>query len=461
MQSRHWFHAGEDGFVRRWRHGLGVLVVLALLAPLARPASADPGAIDASFGDGTGSLRTNLGGTYDWAYATAIQPDGRILAAGVSNAEGTYDFALARYTPNQNLDPTFGKNGVVLTDFGKSYDWAYAMTIQEDGKILVAGVSDVNGGKDFALARFHPNGTPDLDFGRRGKVAQPMRSLTADVIRSIAVQPDGKIVAGGLSTEDVVTVGPNADFLVARYLPDGSSDLSFGIGGLMATDFGGGSFDQAYALALQPDGKIVLGGYTNDGGGSQSYGRSANVLFGADQLALARYAPNGFPDPTFGQDGTLVIDGGSLDERILALAIAPNGDLVAGGYVNGEKRSDLMLARVRPDGTPAMEFGTADNGLAVHDLGTHSERVASLVVQPDGTVIAGGQTAVANHADFAVFRFDAAGFLDRSFGRNGVASFDFDGREDRVHSIALQRDGKIVAVGQSEADFGVVRFNAE
>jgi uncharacterized delta-60 repeat protein len=438
---------------------LGVLVALAVLAPLARPASADPGTIDATFGAGTGSLRTNLGGTYDWAYATAIQKDGRILAAGVSNAEGTYDFALARYTSTKDLDPTFGRNGVVLTDFGKSYDWAYAMTIQNDGKILVAGVSDVNGGKDFALARFHPNGAPDLDFGRRGRVAQPMRSLTADVIRSVAVQPDGKIVAGGMSTEDVVTVGPNADFLVARYLPDGSSDLSFGIGGLMATDFGGGSFDQAYALALQPDGRIVLGGYTNDGGGGDTLG-GTSVLFGADQLALARYAPNGFPDPTFGRDGTIVIDGGSLDERILALAVAPNGDLMAGGYVNGEKRSDLLLARLRSDGTPAAEFGTTDNGLSIHDLGTHSERVASLVVQPDGRVLAGGQTAVANHADFAVFRFDGAGFLDRSFGRDGVASFDFDGREDRVHSIAVQRDGKIVAVGQSEADFGVVRFNA-
>jgi uncharacterized delta-60 repeat protein len=465
------FRARGYGLVRWWRKGrsgpvshpvaLGLAVALALLAPLARPATADPGTIDASFGAGAGSLRTNLGGTYDWAYATAVQRDGRILAAGVSNAAGTYDFALARYTSTQDLDPTFGQGGVVLTDFGKSYDWAYALTIQPDGKILVAGVSDVNGGKDFALARFHPNGTPDLDFGRRGRVAQPMRTLTADFIRGIAVQPDGKIVAGGLSFEDVVTVGPNSDFLVARYLPDGSSDLSFGIGGLMATDFGSGSFDQAYALALQPDGRVVLGGYTNDGGGLDSDGGGPSVLFGADQLALARYNPNGLLDPTFGKGGTLVLDGGSLDERILALAVAPGGDLVVGGYVNGEKRSDLLLARLRPDGTPAAGFGAKGNGLSVHDLGTHSERLSSLVVRPDGRIVAGGQTAVANHADFAVFRFDAAGFLDRSFGRAGVASFDFNGREDRVHSIAVQRDGKIVAVGQSEADFAVVRFHAD
>jgi uncharacterized delta-60 repeat protein len=405
-----------------------------------------------SFGTG-GALRTNFGGTYDWAYATAIQPDGRILAAGVSNARGTHDFALARYTSTQDLDPAFGNGGFVLTDFGKSYDWAYALALQPDGKILVAGVSNASGSKDFAMARYHPNGTLDLNFGDRGLVTERMRSLTADIIRDIAVQGDGRIVAGGVSYEDVVTLGPNADFLVARYLPDGSHDLSFGIGGLMATDFGNGSYDEPYAVALQRDGKVVLGGYTNDGDGP-------GVLFGADQLALARYGSNGLLDPSFGKEGRVVFDGGSLDERILALAVAPDGGLLAGGYVNGEKRSDLLLARLRPDGTMVTGFGTTGKGFSINDLGTHSERVASLVLQPDGKVVAGGQTAVAHNADFAVFRYDANGFFDHSFGRAGVASFDFQGREDRVHAVALQPDGKILAVGQSENDFALVRFHA-
>jgi uncharacterized delta-60 repeat protein len=435
-----------------WLAALGSLLAVVSLGVNVSSATADPGQADVSFGV-DGSLRTNLGGTYDWAYATAIQPDGKILAAGVSEGKGTYDFALARYTTTKDLDPTFGEKGVVLTDFGGSYDWAYALTLLPKGKILVAGVSDTSGSKDFALARYNPDGTLDTSFGTGGRVIETSRSLTADIIRGMTVQRDGKIIVAGVSYEDVATVGPNGDFMVARYTPDGKNDLTFGIGGIMATDFADSSYDEPYAVVLQPDGKIVLGGYTNAGNGP-------GVLFGADQLALARYGTNGLLDPGFGQGGKVIFDGGSLDERILSLALAPDGSLLAGGYVNGEKRGDLLLARLQTDGNLARGWGNTRKGLSIHDLGTNSERIASLVLQPDGKIVAGGQTAVANHADFAVFRYSSQGFLDPTFGRAGVASFDFQGREDRVHALALQPDGKIVAVGQSEADFAVARFNA-
>jgi uncharacterized delta-60 repeat protein len=156
----------------------------------------------------------------------------------------------------------------------------------------------------------------------------------------------------------------------------------------------------------------------------------------------------------------VVFDGGSLDERLLTLTLARDGSILAGGYVNGEKRSDLLLARLRTDGTLTPKWGNTGKGLSIDDLGTNSERIASLVLQPDGRIVAGGQTAVAHNADFAVFRYDPHGFLDPTFGRSGVATFDFQGREDRVHAVALQVDGKIVAVGQSEADFALARFNA-
>lgn len=434
------------------RIAIGILLTIVTLGASVSSATADPGQADVSFGV-DGALRTNLGGTYDWAYATAIQPDGKILAAGVSEANGTYDFALARYTSTKDLDPTFGNGGFVLTDFGRSYDWAYSLVLLPKGKILVAGVSDASGSKDFALARYNPEGTLDTSFGVGGRVTETSRSLTADIIRGMTVQPDGKIVVAGVSYQDVATLEPNGDFMVARYLPDGGNDLTFGIGGIMATDFGDSSYDEPYAVILQPDGKIVLGGYTNAGNGP-------GVLFGADQLALARYGANGLLDPSFGQGGKVIFDGGSLDERILALALAPDGSILAGGYVNGEKRSDLLLARLRTDGLLTRGWGNTGKGLSINDLGTNSERIAGLVLQPDGKIVAGGQTAVANHADFAVFRYDSHGFFDPTFGRGGVTAIDFQGREDRVHAVARQSDGKIVAVGQSEADFAVARFNA-
>jgi uncharacterized delta-60 repeat protein len=149
-----------------------------------------------------------------------------------------------------------------------------------------------------------------------------------------------------------------------------------------------------------------------------------------------------------------------MDERLLSLALGPGGSLLAGGYTNGERRGDLLLARLRPDGSLDTSFGGTGKGFTIDDLGTNSERISSLVLEPDGRIVAGGQTAVSDNADFAVFRYEPDGSFDRSFGRNGVAVFDFGGREDRVHAVALQPDGKIVAVGQSEADFAIVRFNA-
>ena len=443
--------AGYQASQSGWRITLVVLLTIAALGASVSSATADPGQADVSFGV-DGALRTNLGGTYDWAYATAIQPDGKILAAGVSEANGTYDFALARYTSTRDLDPTFGTGGFVLTDFGRSYDWAYSLVLLPKGKILVAGVSDASGSKDFALARYNPDGTLDTSFGVGGRVTETSRSLTADIIRGMTVQPDGKIVVAGVSYPDVATLEPNGDFMIARYLPDGRNDLTFGIGGIMLTEFGDSSYDEPYAVILQPDGKIVLGGYTNAGNGP-------GVLFGADQLALARYAANGLLDPSFGEGGKVIFDGGSLDERILALALAPDGGILAGGYVNGEKRGDLLLARLRTDGLLTEGWGNTGKGLSINDLGTNSERIASLVLQSDGKIVAGGQTAVAHNADFAVFRYDPHGSFDPTFGRGGVASFDFQGREDRIHAVALQPDGKIVGVGQSEADFALARFN--
>ena len=450
------FRRGRVGAGRKTSQGgrriiLGLFLTVIALSASIQSATAEPGQADVTFGV-DGSLRTNLGGTYDWAYATAIQPDGKILAAGVSEANGTYDFALARYTSTKDLDPAFGNGGFVLTDFGRSYDWAYSLVLLPKGKILVAGVSDASGSKDFALARYNPDGTLDPSFGIDGRVTETSRSLTADIIRGMTVQPDGKIVVAGVSYEDVATLEPNGDFMIARYLPDGRNDLTFGIGGIMATDFGDSSYDEPYAVILQPDGKVVLGGYTNAGNGP-------GVLFGADQLALARYGANGLLDPGFGEGGKVIFDGGSLDERILSLVLAPDGAILAGGYVNGEKRSDLLLAKLQTDGLLTRGWGNTGKGLSINDLGTNSERIASLVLQSDGKIVAGGQTAVANNADFAVFRYERHGSFDPTFGRAGVASFDFQGREDRIHAVALQPDGKIVTVGQSEADFALARFN--
>jgi uncharacterized delta-60 repeat protein len=380
-----------------------------------------------------------------------VQPDGHILAAGVTNAKGTYDFAVARYTTAGPLDDSFGDHGLVITDFSHSYDWIYAMALQPDGRIFVAGVSDRSGSRDFALARYNADGSLDGTFGDGGLLVTPVRPLTTDIARAIALQPDGKILLAGVTYDDTVSLRPHGDFLLVRYTLDGTLDPAFGVGGIVTTNFEGDSYDDPYAMVLEPDGRIVVGGCSNTGGG---IGR----LFGADNLALARYLPNGLIDPSFGDSGKVVVDAGSMVESIRGLALDPQGRLVAAGRPGGERRGDLLLARFRPDGRLDPTFGTTPSGLTVTDLGTAEEGLSAVAVAPDGTILAGGIAAPHPNGDLLVVRYDATGGFDRTFADNGLATVDVGGRDDRLRALSLQPDGNIVVVGSSETNFVVARF---
>ncbi len=315
-------------------------------------------------------------------------------------------------------------------------------------------MSDASGSKDFALARYGPNGTLDPHFGQRRPGHETSRSLTADIIHGIAVQPDGKIVVAGVTYEDVVTVGPNGDFMVARYLPDGRTDLAFGIGGVMTTDFGDSSYDEPYALVLQPDGKIVLGGYTNAGNGP-------GVLFGADQLALARYGPNGLLDPSFGRGRQ-----GGLRRRQPRRADPGPGP--APGTAACWPAATSTARSAATSSWPACgPTGSWPTGCGKHRQGPLDQRPRDQLraaspassSSPTARSWPGVRRRWPTTPTSPSSATSPTGSFDPTFGRGGVASFDFEGREDRIHAVALQPDGKIVAVGQSEADFALARFN--
>jgi uncharacterized delta-60 repeat protein len=217
------------------------------------------GALDPTF-NGTGKVLTDFSGPggLDVAWALAIQSDGKIVAAGSG---------LARYNPDGTLDPTFNATGKLLTDF-----FARALAIQSDGKIVVAGSSTANGSSDFALARYNPDGTLDPTFNGTGKVLTDFSgSGSGDGALSMAIQSDGKIVAGGSSD-----ASGSIDFALARYRSSGRLDRRFGANGKVLTDFTR-SFDDAQALAIQSDGKIVAAG--------------ASRAIDTSDFALARYLP--------------------------------------------------------------------------------------------------------------------------------------------------------------------------
>jgi len=330
------------------------------------------GSLDSSFGGGgkTPDDFSGIGGAFS---ALVLQPDGKLVAAGpIEDGFGRWAFALARHNADGSLDSSFGSGGKVTTNFGSgSFDQAYALVLQPDGKLVAAGLSNVSGGggggftcfpfcpppdpgtSSFALARYNADGSLDSSFGTDGKVITNFGSSN-DQVLALVLQPDGKLVAAG---------GSNGNFALARYNANGSIDSSFGGGGTVSTNFGsfGGA---AYALVLQPDGKLVAAGS------------------GIPNFALARYTASGSLDPTFGSGGKVITDFGG---DAYALVLQPDGKLVAAG---ARPPNAFALARYNANGSIDSSFGSA--GKVSTNFGIFGGAAYALVLQPDGKLVAGG-----------------------------------------------------------------------
>jgi uncharacterized delta-60 repeat protein len=287
-----------------------------------------------------GSLDTTFGSSgrrsADWdaldnvGQALAIQPDGKIIVVGYTPnpaVPGDFIFALVRYINNGSPDTTFSGDGKTTTDFGID-DRAYAIALQPDGKIVVAGYTYSGSDSDFILVRYNGNGSLDTTFSIDG-ITITNFNFGNDTAHAVAIQPDSKIVVAGYSS-----IAGNSDFALARYNSDGSPDTTFSADGKTTTSFGSGR-DLGTALALQPDGKIIVAG------------RSHN---GADyDFALARYNTNGSPDVIFDGDGKVTTPVGTNFDYGQALALQPDGKIIVAGYTDTGTSYDFALVRYNGD----------------------------------------------------------------------------------------------------------------
>jgi uncharacterized delta-60 repeat protein len=417
--------AGRRPRPMRRRSIIGALlvcvVVPALVGFVAGSAGTGPGSLDGSFGKG-GKATIDFGGN-EAGFAVALQPDGKIVVAGRANRGAKSDFGVARFKPNGAADSSFGLNGHTAADFGGDFEEADAVVVQLDGKIVVAGsTSKVTNA--FAVARIDPNGLFDKSFGTGGRVTVAFGA--SDGANAVALRPDGKIVVAGFTSTNTTVY----DFAVAQLNRDGSLDSSFGVGGKSSADFGG--FDFARAVAVQPDGKIVVAGYTSKG------------IVDADRdFAVARIKTNGYFDNSFGTDGKVTVDFGGNDTA-LAVALRPDGKIVVAGTTGKGAGYDFALARINADGTIDSSFGAG--GKTTPSLGLKEEATA-VALQPDGKIVVAGDTLKGPPGDdFVVARFNPNGLYDRSFGRGGRMTVDFGGNESG-NGMVLQPDGKIVVAG--------------
>ncbi len=389
-----------------------------------------PGTLDASFGAAGMASSSGFGGDRS---AMALQADGKIVMVG-----GTFtDFILARFNADGSLDSGFGVGGKVTTDMvsGEGEE-ALGVAIQSDGRIVVVGTTGTpgpGGPVNFALARYNANGSLDASFGTGGKVSSGVIGRAF----AVAIQPDGRIVVAG----DEPTIG---DVALARYNANGSLDASFGSGGQLTTDIAGVG-DIASNIALQPNGAIVVSG-----------GSSVGLV----QTGLARYNANGNLDASFGAGGKLVLAGVSVGD---GLALQGDGKFVLVGNVTvgvfPASSTRFALMRLNANGSTDTAFGS---GGVANTAFTVNAAAAGVALQRDGKIVAVGTTVLKPNPDFVVARYNGDGSIDPGFGNGGVVSVDFFGSDDIGESVLLQPDGKIVVGGQARNNvdgYGVARVN--
>jgi len=410
-----------------------IFLTSALLISIIGTFAQTAGSLDLSFG-GTGIVTTDMAGSSDEGKSVAIQADGKIVVAGSSNNGSDYDFALVRYNADGTLDTTFGSSGKVITPIGSSDDEAHSVTIQIDGKIVVAGSSNNGSDYDFALVRYNTDGTLDNTFGINGKVITPVGSYH-DRAFALVIQTNGKIVAVGYSYD-----GAPADFTAIRYNSDGTLDSTFGTGGIVTTPVCS-LYDAAQAVAIQTDGKIVAAGGSDNG---SDY-----------DFALVRYNTDGTLDNTFGTDGIVITDIGSIDYAI-AMVIQVDEKIVLAGY----SYIDIAVVRYNTDGTLDNTFGTG--GQVITPVGGYSDAAQAVAMQTDGKIVAAGGSSNGSDFDISLVRYNTNGTLDTTFGTGGIVITPVGDSWDEASAVAIQTNGKIVVAGKSDNgsnnDFAVLRY---
>ena len=429
------------------------------------------GDLDLSFGV-AGRVTTSIGTqeTGGSTHQVAIQSDGKIVVAGpalntgVINTEG--DFGLVRFNADGSLDTSFAGTGKVTTDFGGD-ESAADLAIQGDGKIVVVGKR--NSPSIAVLSRYNPDGSLDASFGGTGKVTTTVGTVAS--ANSVAIQNDGKIVVAGLTT-----TGADFDFAVVRFNADGSLDTSFGGTGKVTTSTSPG-FESANSVVIQDDGKIVVAGYSAlvrynaNGSLDATFGTSGKVttdfaVFNAvlqddgkiigvgahdssSQFTLERFNADGSLDTSFGGTGKVTHPG--VLAQVGSVTVQTDGKIVV---VAQQGADDFRIARYDTDGSLDFTFGV--NGIVTTDFGLTSDIGRSITLQNDGNIVVAG---VSNNR-FAVARYFAS---EQPPAFNSASSVNVAENQRNVLTVtATDPEGRLLTYGLTggadQATFAINSF---
>lgn len=437
------------------KHGfavVGLILLLILSAAAIWAYFRNKNAVNAGNTTPQNTTITSFGFQLEKARAVAVQPDGKIVVGGwAGENEGLADFAIARYNADGSLDKSFGKDGKIITEIGTSSDVIYDLAIQPDGKIVAVGVSFL--GKEqrrFCITRYKPDGSLDAAFNGNGIVILNVGTRLADTAYSVVIQPDGKIIVAGSASNFFgatnVTFGQN-DFALIRLTPAGSLDTDFGTDGKTTTHFGDGG-DIGYDVAIQLDGKILIGGSSTNGKNND--------------FAIVRYNSNGSLDMTFGSDGKVRTDFHGEDDSSYGMFLMPNGKIMLAGYTTKNTQSDFAVAQYLSDGSLDSSFN--GNGKMTIDIERGDDIAFGIKAQADGKIIVGGQANTRQSPAAALARILPDGQIDKTFYQSGRTSLKIKERSE-VWAMALHPENFAVLVGNSgdgkTYNFAASRFPLE
>lgn len=404
------------------------------------------GALDTTFGTG-GKVITSINLGSDKAYSTALQADGKILVAGMTtNSLTGQDFVCIRYNTNGTLDTTFGVNGIFTNDFQTgSDDVVYSLALQADGKIILAGYSDDGSNKNAAILRLTTNGTIDTTFGNSGKILTDFITNKADEIKVVKIHPlTGAIIVGGTSS----TSTTQSQAVIARYTSTGALDTTFNTTGIYALphNTGAGTFYYVIEdLVVKPNGKITAVGWINQQG----------LQWSANHMAY-RINSNGTLDTSFSSDGVITVNGNfNADDKSFSMILnSDDSFLFSGGGNLTSTKYDYFLGLYNAAGTSAIGKAFFDYGTLINDI--------SYGMGMDSTgkiVMAGSSVSSTTSSTFGISRVNADYTIDSTFGTAGKVTTTFGSNTtNEAFDMVIQPDDRIIAVGYSGNDIAIARY---
>jgi uncharacterized delta-60 repeat protein len=324
------------------------------------------------------------------------------------------------------LDVTFNPPNGYVLYRGWNADSYMGLAVQGDAKILVSTGIENGANDDVGVLRYNRNGTLDEQFGNSGLFSWDGGNGN-DCGRLLAIQPDGKIVLTGYTHN-----GENYDVLLMRLNADGTLDTGFGTNGVSSYNNGDRN-DYGRGLTLQSDGKIVMTARSTGGGTSIAM--------------MMRYGTDGRLDRTFGTNGVVTYESEQGNAGFRDLIVQGDGKIVTAGYTRTPSGFLILTARYTSDGTLDMDFGT--NGTVTYDGGYGNAGARGIVIQPDGGIVVSGANSNGTDLDVVVLRYRSDGTLDTGFGTGGVVTYDGGEGDDNGRRLALAGDGKVIVAGNT------------